>query len=58
MQDGSIKSMDMRFKTRALAHDNARWLGESLRNGQVTMNAQTGEFIYHSAYGDAPVELS
>ena len=58
MQDGSMKSMDMRFKTRALAHDNARWLGESLRNGQVTMNAQTGEFIYHSAYGDAPVELS
>ncbi len=58
MQDGSIKSMDMRFKTRALAHDNARWLGESLRNGQVTMNAQTGEFIYHSAYGDSPVRLS
>jgi len=58
MQDGSIKSLDFRFKTRALAHDNARWLGESLRNGQVTMNAQTGEFTYHSAYGDAPVELS
>jgi hypothetical protein len=58
MQDGSIKSLDFRFKTRALAHDNAKWLGESLRNGQVTMNAQTGEFTYHSAYGDAPVELS
>ena len=58
MQDGSIKSLDMRFKTRALAHDNAKWLGESLRNGVVTCNPQTGEFTYHSAYGDAPVELS
>jgi hypothetical protein len=58
MADGSIKSLDMRFKTRALAHDNAQWLGESLRNGQVTFNAQTGEFTYHSAYGDSRVELS
>ena len=58
MADGSIKSLDFRFKTRAVAHDNAQWLGESLRNGQVTFNAQTGEFTYHSAYGDSRVELS
>ena len=58
MADGSIKSLDFRFKNRSVAHDNAKWLGESLRNGQVTLNPQTGEFTYHSAYGDAPVELS
>ena len=56
MADGSIKSLDSRYKTRALAHDNARWLGESLRNGQVTCNPQTGEFTYHSAYGDTIVD--
>ena len=58
LQDGSIKSLDFRFKTRALAHDNARWLGDCLRNGQVTFNSQTGELTYHSAYGDTPVTLS
>ncbi len=58
MQDGSIKSLDFRFKNRSVAHDNARWLGECLRNGQVTMNPQTGEFTFHSVHGDAPVELS
>ena len=58
MADGSIKSLDSRFKTRALAHENAKWLGESLRNGSVTCDPQTGEFTYHSAYGDTPVELS
>ena len=58
MQDGSIKSLDFRFKSRAVAHENAQWLGQCLRDGQVTMDAQTGEFTYHSAHGDAPVELS
>ena len=58
MADGSIKSLDMKFKTRALAHDNARWLGESLRNGSVTCDPQTGEFTHHSVYGDSPVKLS
>ena len=58
MADGSIKSLDSRFKTRALAHENAKWLGNALRNGSVTCDPQTGDFTYHSVYGDAPVELS
>lgn len=56
MHDGSIKSLSTKYKTRALAHDNAKWLGESLRNGVVTCNPQTGEFVYHSTYGDSIVD--
>jgi hypothetical protein len=56
MHDGSIKSLSTRYKTRGLAHDNAKWLGEALRSGQVTCDPQTGEFTYHSAYGKSIVD--
>ena len=56
MHDGSIKSLSTRYETRALAHENAKWLGESLRNGLVTCNPQTGEFMYDSTYGDTIVD--
>ena len=56
MQDGSIKSLSTRYKTRSLAHEHAKWLGESLRNGVVTCNPQTGDFVYHSTYGDTIVD--
>ena len=52
MKDGSIKSVMGKFKTRADAHDNAKWLGESLRNGTCSYNPSTCEFVYHSTYGD------
>ena len=52
MSDGSIRSVMGKFKTRADAHDNAKWLGESLRNGLCSYEPSTGEFLYHSMYGD------
>ena len=52
MSDGSIQSVMGKFKTRADAHDNAKWLGESLRNGLCSYQPNTSEFVYHSAYGD------
>lgn len=52
MSDGSIQSVMGKFKTRANAHDNAKWLGESLRNGLCSYEPSTGEFLYHSMYGD------
>ena len=52
MKDGSIKSVMGKFKTRANAHDNAKWLGESLRNGLCSYDPTTGNFLYHSTYGD------
>ena len=52
MSDGSIHSVMGKFKSRADAHDNAKWLGESLRNGLCSYQPNTGEFVYHSAYGD------
>ena len=55
MKDGSIKSVMGKFKTRADAHDNAKWLGESLRNGTCSYDTNTCEFIYHSAYGDSVI---
>ena len=56
MADGSIRSLSTVYKTRALAHDNAQWLGNSLRNGLVSHNLTTGDFVYHSAYGDSIVD--
>jgi len=58
MHNGSIVSLDDRFSSRGQAHSNAKWLGESLRNGTVTCDPTTGKFVYHSAYGDAPLKLS
>ena len=52
MSDGSIQSVMGKFKSRADAHDNAKWLGESLRNGLCSYQPNTSEFVYHSAYGD------
>ena len=52
MADGAIQSVMGKFKTRADAHDNAKWLGESLRNGLCSYQPSTGEFVYHSMYGD------
>ena len=52
MSDGSIQSVMSKFKTRANAHDNAKWLGESLRNGLCSYEPSTGKFVYHSMYGD------
>ena len=52
MKDGSIKSVMGKFKTRSNAHDNAKWLGESLRNGTCSYDPTTGNFLYHSTYGD------
>ena len=58
MADGSIVTLDSKFKTRDLAHENAKWLGESLRNGSVTCDPQTGKFTAHTAYGDLTVRAS
>ena len=52
MSDGSIQSVMGKFKSRADAHDNAKGLGESLRNGLCSYQPNTSEFVYHSAYGD------
>ena len=52
MSDGSIQSVMGKFKSRADAHDNAKWLGESLRNGLCSYQPNTSEVVYHSAYGD------
>ena len=53
MKDGSIQSVMGKFKTRSSAHENAKWLGESLRNGLCSYDPNTSEFKYHSAYGDS-----
>ena len=53
MADGSIRSVMGKFKSRDNAHENAKWLGESLRNGLVSYSPTTCEFTYHSAYGDS-----
>ena len=58
MADGSIRSVMGKFKTSASAHENAKWLGESLRNGLVSYSPATYEFTYHSAYGDSPIKDS
>jgi hypothetical protein len=58
MSDGSIRSVMGKFKTSANAHENAKWLGESLRNGLVSYSPTTHEFTYHSAYGDSPIKDS
>ena len=52
MKDGSIRSVG-KYPTRALAHENAKWLGESLRNGTCSYDPNTCEFTYHSTYGDS-----
>ena len=52
MSDGSIQTVMGKFKTRADAHNNAKWLGESLRNGLCSYDQASGEFLYHSMYGD------
>ena len=52
MKDGSIRSVG-KYPTRDLAHENAKWLGESLRNGTCSYDPSTCEFTYHSTYGDS-----
>ena len=54
MKDGSIQSVG-KYPTRSNAHENAKWLGESLRNGTCSYDPNTCEFIYHSAYGDSVI---
>ena len=54
MKDGSIRSVG-KYPTRDLAHENAKWLGESLRNGTCSYDPNTCEFIYHSTYGDTVI---
>ena len=43
MKDGSIRSVG-KYPTRDLAHENAKWLGESLRNGTCSYDPNTCEF--------------
>ena len=52
MKDGSIRSLG-KYPTRSNAHENAKWLGESLRNGTCSYDPNTCEFTYHSTYGDS-----
>ena len=54
MKDGSIRSVG-KYPTRSNAHENAKWLGESLRNGTCSYDPNTCEFIYHSTYGDTVI---
>ena len=54
MKDGSIRSVG-KYPTRSNAHENAKWLGESLRNGTCSYDPNTCEFIYHSTYGDSVI---